>query len=186
LQSKWGNSIFLFFCNSNTNYQLTMHSSIKQILWKQFGASIDMLENAIVMCPEAHWDTDTKFWYKAYHCLFFLDYYLTLEPIHFAPPPPFTLSEFEDEMPERVYTKTELLQYLHASREKCHLLIAGLSRDISSKRWINESWSMNYSMHEILLYNMRHVQHHAAQLNLLLRQAIDDAPRWIKRSEREL
>ena len=27
---------------------------------------------------------------------------------------------------------------------------------------------MNYSVVEILLYNMRHVQHHAAQLNLLL------------------
>lgn len=32
---------------------------------------------------------------------------------------------------------------------------------------------------ESLLYNMRHVQHHAAQLNLLLRQATNDAPRWV-------
>ena len=33
---------------------------------------------------------------------------------------------------------------------------------------------MNFA--ELPLYNMRHVQHHAAQLNLLLRQAADDAP----------
>ena len=26
--------------------------------------------------------------------------------------------------------------------------------------------------------NMRHVQHHAGQLNLILRQSIDSAPRW--------
>jgi len=39
---------------------------------------------------------------------------------------------------------------------------------------------MNYSMvEEILLYNMRHVQHHAAQLNQLLRQEIDQAPDWV-------
>jgi hypothetical protein len=30
-----------------------------------------------------------------------------------------------------------------------------------------------------LLYNMRHVQHHAAQLNLILRQTIDSAPGWV-------
>lgn len=34
---------------------------------------------------------------------------------------------------------------------------------------------------ELLLYNMRHVQHHAAQLNMLLRQATDSAPRWVSK-----
>jgi hypothetical protein len=29
---------------------------------------------------------------------------------------------------------------------------------------------------ELLLYNLRHVQHHTAQLNLILRQVIDSAP----------
>ncbi|HEX8145957.1 MAG TPA: hypothetical protein VF591_02050 [Pyrinomonadaceae bacterium] len=32
---------------------------------------------------------------------------------------------------------------------------------------------------ELLLYNMRHVPHHAAQLNLLPRQAAGDAPRRV-------
>jgi uncharacterized damage-inducible protein DinB len=32
---------------------------------------------------------------------------------------------------------------------------------------------------ELLLYNLRHVQHHAGQLHLLLRQTTDDAPRWV-------
>ena len=34
---------------------------------------------------------------------------------------------------------------------------------------------------ELLLYNMRHVQHHAAQLNLLLRQTTNSAPRWVSK-----
>ena len=35
---------------------------------------------------------------------------------------------------------------------------------------------------ESLLYNMRHVQHHAAQLNLLLRQSTNSAPDWVARA----
>ncbi len=156
-----------------------MDNNLNTSLWNQFGASIDMLENAITFCPEEHWDTERKFWYNAYHCLFFLDYYLTMEPKSFAPPAPFSESEFEDRMPERVYSKQELLDYLQWNREKCHTLISGLTAEGFTDRWINESGSMNYSVLEILLYNMRHVQHHAAQLNLLLRQTINDAPDWV-------
>ena len=145
-----------------------------------------MLENAIQQCPGEYWDTDTKFWYNAYHCLFFLDYYLTMQPATFAPPPPFTLSEFGDDMPERVYTKEEVMNYLQFNREKCKKLVTGLTEEKLNDRWINESGSMNYSILEILLYNMRHVQHHAGQLNLLLRQTIDDVPRWVFQAKSDL
>jgi uncharacterized damage-inducible protein DinB len=36
---------------------------------------------------------------------------------------------------------------------------------------------------ELLLYNMRHVQHHAAQLNLILRQKTESAPGWVARAK---
>lgn len=160
-----------------------MEQNFRESLWKQFGASIDMLENAVKMCPTAHWDTETKFWYNAYHCLFFLDYYLTLEPKDFAPPPPFSFSEFEDRMPELTYSKDEVLSYLNFCREKCRKLISGLTDEIARSNWENESKTMVYPVVEILLYNMRHVQHHAAQLNLLLRQEIDNTPDWIFRSQ---
>jgi hypothetical protein len=41
---------------------------------------------------------------------------------------------------------------------------------------------LNLSIAELFLYNMRHVQHHAAQLNLMLRQTVDSAPRWVARA----
>jgi len=85
-------------------------------------------------------------------------------------------------MPARVYSKNELLDYLQYNREKSHNLLAGLTGEALEKRWINESGTMNFSVLEILLYNMRHVQHHAAQLNLLLRQEIDNAPGWVLRA----
>ena len=156
---------------------------LKGILWRQFGASIDMLQNAIESCPEANWDTEQQFWYSAYHTLFFLDYYLTHEPKDFAPPAPFDLSEFEDRMPPRSYSKAELLTYLLFCREKCKQLIGGLSDKSMQVYWTNQSQTMHYPIVEILLYNLRHVQHHTAQLNLLLRQGTNDAPEWVYEAE---
>ena len=37
---------------------------------------------------------------------------------------------------------------------------------------------------ELLLYNMRHVQHHTAQLNLILRQVTNSAaPGWVGKAQ---
>jgi len=156
-----------------------MLAIFKESVWKQFGASIEMMENAIAACPDNLWDTDTKFWYNAYHCLFFLDYYLTLNPIGFMPPHPFTQSEFEDSLPPRTYSKDELLIYLHLCKEKCRTVISDLTDETAISHWTNESKTMSYPVIEILFYNMRHVQHHAAQLNLLLRQGMNEAPEWV-------
>ncbi|MEE1962438.1 DinB family protein [Allomuricauda taeanensis] len=156
-----------------------MNPSLKEDIWRQFGASIDMLENAIKLCPSDLWDSEKNFWYITYHCLFWLDYYLTPKPSDFSPPAPYTLSEFDPSgtKPDRTYSKKEMLSYLSYSRKKCLGLISSLTEDIASSRWINDY--KNYSVFEILLYNMRHVQHHTAQLNLILRQEIDNAPQWV-------
>lgn len=161
-----------------------MDNSFKETLWKQFGASIDMLENAITMCPGELWDTEEKFWYTSYHCLFFLDYYLTLDPSTYISPEPFTNSEFEGKLPERTYTKNELLSYVQESREKCHKLLSDFTNDTAKMRWVNQY--RNYSMFEMLLYNMRHVQHHSAQLNKFLRKSINNAPAWVMQTKDDL
>lgn len=164
----------------------TMIDIYKETLWKQFGASMDMLENAVVACPDTFWDTDKKVWYNAFHCIFWLDYFLTLEPAKYSPPESFGLTEFgpPGTMPDRVYSKVELLAYLQACREKCRMLIAELTDEVAGKRWVNEY--RDYAVFEILLYNMRHVQHHAAQLNLLLRQGVDHAPDWVWQTSKAL
>jgi hypothetical protein len=158
-------------------------SSLKEAIWSQFGAGLDMLENAISMCPEEHWDTTLNYWYLSYHCIFWTDYYLTSEPSKFEPPKPFTLSEFDPsgKKPERTYTPTELLGYLAHCRQKAKQLISGLTTEKLNDRWVNDY--KNFSMLEILFYNLRHIQHHAAQLNLLLRQTIRNAPAWVSQTE---
>jgi hypothetical protein len=152
------------------------------IVWRQFGAALEMLENAVRACPDELWGDRRRrpeFWYVAYHALFYLDLYLSGSAEGFAPPEPFTLDELDPagRMPERVYTKAELLDYLGHCRAKCRATVGALTGESARERRVFAWVEMDAA--ELLLYNLRHVQHHAAQLNLLLRQATGEAPRWV-------
>ena len=163
-----------------------MIETVKKTCWQQFGATLDMLGNAINLCPDALWDTDRLFWYWSFHCLFWTDYYLTLDPDSFTPPAPFTFSEFESggAIPDRTYTKEELLNYLKHCSDKAFKLINSFTEESVQTPWVNKT--KNFTVLEILLYNMRHVQHHAAQFNKILREEIDQAPSWVSVAKRNI
>ena len=162
-----------------------MNAQMKSYIWQQFGAAIDMIENAIAACPEEVWGNKigySEFWYITFHTLFYLDLYLSESDKSFKPPEPFTLDELDERglLPDRVYTKQEILQYLSHGRDKCRLTITHMTEEQANKR-SGFSW-LDLSTAEVLLYNMRHVQHHAAQLNLLLSQKLGSAPKWVKKT----
>ena len=172
-----------------------MEETWKEAVWQQFGAAIDMLENAMRACPDELWNSRSQkpersqqpeFWYLVYHTLFWLDFYLSEPGSSFDPPAPFTLDEMDPAgvLPERPYTKDELQNYLEHGREKCRRLIAALNNERGVEHVAVGSFEG--SPMELLLYNLRHVQHHAAQLNLILRQQIDSAPRWVRKTSRSL
>ncbi len=160
----------------------------KTILWQQFGAAIDMLENAMRACPDELWSAPSRppafgdFWYIVYHTLFFLNLYLSGSVDGFAPPTPFTLEELDPAgiLPERPYSKAELLGYLEHGRNKCRTTIAALTI-AQARRLCRFAWGET-SFAELLLDNMRHVQEHTAQLNWILGQKIGFAPRWVMRT----
>jgi len=147
-----------------------------------------MLENAIKACPEGQWDGSSRFWYIAYHTTFWTDYYLSDTPLEkdYRPPAPFDLSEFEDgRLPERVFDKTEVLSLLHHGRKRLQKQLKdSTTEDLMEKRFTSEY--KNFSLFEMLLYNMRHVQHHTAQLNLLIRQGGNTPPDWVSRTTEKL
>ena len=162
-----------------------MDTTFKNIVWSQFGAAMDMLGNALEACPDELWGDGTRqpeFWYVAFHTLFFLDLYSYGSVDGFAPPPPFSLSEMDPAgaFPERVYTKDELRAYLERCRWRVRSAIAALTEENARERAVFD-W-LEIGVGELLLYNMRHVQHHTAQLNLLLRQQTDSAPRWVQKA----
>ncbi len=164
--------------------------TLRSIIWQQFGAAIDDLDNALRACPDELWrdrlyDTGSKrpefseFWYLVYHALFWLDLYLTGAEEGFVPPSPFTLIEQDEDgpLPERPYTKDELESYLADCRKKCQATIEALT-DEAAQRRCRFGWG-EVSFAELLLYTMRHIQGHASQLNLRLGQKTGAAPVWV-------
>jgi hypothetical protein len=155
----------------------------KEILWRQFRSAIDAFGEALRNCPDDLWQTKlwedqpdqwvaqgfSSYWYLCYHTLFWLDLYLTGAEESFTPPAPFDLVEMvANENLPRVYTKDELLGYLSLCRQRCQETIMGMS-DEQAYRPCEFAWG-KLPFTELLLYTMRHVQEHAAQLHLFLGQ----------------
>jgi hypothetical protein len=165
-----------------------MDKKTKDILWNQFGASIDMLINVVSNCPADYFTTHKRFYYIAFHSTIFLDYYLTIPPKDFTPLLFFTqkpaherpIDSIDDLIPDKEYSQQDIVNYLMHSREKCKSLIDSLSDEKLNERFKegDEPSDMDYPILEILLYNLRHTQHHAAQLNMLLRQDINLHFEW--------
>lgn len=169
-----------------------MNTPWKTIIWQQFGAAIDMLDNALRACPDELWHEQlwhdpaerpeySQCWYIAYHTLFWLDLYLSGTAEGFTPPAPFTRDELDPAglLPKRPFTKDELRAYLLHCRNKCRATIEALTDETAQQR-CRFGWG-EVSFAELLLYNMRHVQEHAAQLSLLIGQRAgpDSAPDWV-------
>ena len=166
-----------------------METTVRTGLWRQFGAAIDMFENALVACPaslwrERLWSNPTppwfppefpEFWYVTFHALVWLDLYLSGVPEEdFAPPAPFAQGELDsvEALPEQPYTREELHAYLVATRRKCHDTLIALT-DERARQTVSYPWArgLPVSYLELQLYNLRHVQGHAARASPLSRKA---------------
>lgn len=161
---------------------MSVDNAVSAAIARQLGASIDMLDNAIAGCPDPLWDDGSgpyAFWYIAFHTLFWLDLYLKGSVEDYKPPAPFTLEELDPAgiIPDRPYTKEELRSFLAHCRRHLHQAIAGLTEEAASRR-CRFGWG-EASYLELLLYNLRHVQHHVGQLNLRIREKTGSAPRWV-------
>jgi len=180
-----------------------LETSWQTALWRQFGAAIDMLENALVACPASLWTQRLwrtapppefppqfgEFWCVTFHALVWLDLYLSGIPEEeFAPPAPFAQGVIDspEALPERPYTQQELRGYLASLHRKCHATPVALT-DVQARQPVGHPWSAGQpiSFLELQLYNMRHVQEHAAQLSLFLGQhpTPDADLGWVLRTE---
>ncbi|MGH9204201.1 MAG: DinB family protein, partial [Vicinamibacterales bacterium] len=161
-----------------------------EALWRQFGAAIDMLEDAIEECPDDLWrhrlwrdgQSEVEYsevWNVISHALFWLDLYLSGTEEGFAPPAPFGLEELDASgpLPPRVFTKDELLTYLRDCRNRCRATVEQMS-DGKAQALHEFGWG-KVDFFELQMYNMRHVQEHAAQLALLLGHERGIGTRWV-------
>lgn len=159
-----------------------METGWKIILEQQFGASVDMLERALFACTDTLWGDRTQrpeYWYLVYHTLFTLDRYLSRAVKTLPAPAPFALRESnaEEPLPERPYTKEEITSYLEHGRQKARAAFELLAAE--QARAHRSFAPGELSVFELLVYNTRHIQHHTAQLYLMLRRHTDSTPGWV-------
>ena len=167
-----------------------MDMIVRTALWQQFSAAIGMLENALLACPETLWQEhlwidvesadDGTFWDITYHTLGCLDRFLTGCSLEALP--------VFKKRADGVIPRDELHLYLVQLRQTCQAILAALSNEKAHQPY-TFPWpgGATVSFFELQLYNMRHVQEHAAQLSLFLGQHTipDEALDWVPQAKDE-
>jgi hypothetical protein len=166
-------------------------TSLRTALKSQYHAALGMLRQTIEQCPDDLWlSTEPKnaYWQVAYHALFFTHVYLLPDEAAFRP---WAGHQGDVQHPDGIagradsssslpllpkpYTKSEVLAYWSICDAMVDSALDTLDLDSpnSGFRW----YDMPKLEHQIV--NIRHIQHHTAQLADRLRFATDAGTRWI-------
>jgi hypothetical protein len=173
---------------------------------REFDDAIDRLEAALRECPDELWGaslwevkrTDpwiwpannqpepgrtvqsiqifSAIWVVAYHCLFYLDFYVTTDMASFSTPEYIRGGVEEDPInehgtarfPDPVYPKELLLQYLAYGRERARNVISSLTdSDVEERCPPDHPWA-GKTLAELLQVNLAHVREHGGQIRAFL------------------
>ena len=138
----------------------------------QFYAALEMLKQAILKCPASRWndrEARKKFWQISYHALFYTHLYLQDSEKDFKPwikhrdqnqilgqlpwPP------HDNPKIGEPFSKGEILEFL----EFCQKQVEDKVTDLNLEAESGFDW-LPFSKLELQIYNIRHLQHHAAEL----------------------
>ncbi len=134
------------------------------------------------------WDApvgNNPFCQVAFHTLFFADYYLGRDeaslreqPFHLDHAQFFRdYEELQDRKPEFLYDKPTVKEYLAHCRNKASEVIAAeTAESLNAPAGFG---GRPFCRAELHVYNIRHIQHHAAQLSLRLRLDVKENIPWI-------
>jgi DinB superfamily len=166
-------------------------NSLRTILKSQYHASLAMLRKTIEQCPDEIWMSGehlNSFWQVAYHVLFYTHLYLQPNEAAFKPwahhqadvqnqdgltfPP-----DPKSDLPvgPQPYSKNQVLEYWNFVDQLVDTTVDSL--DLMSPQ--SGFWWYKCSKLEHQFINLRHVQHHQAQLADRLRSAANISTRWV-------
>jgi hypothetical protein len=167
-----------------------MRDTLAELLAHQYEASLCTLNLAVVRCPESSWNEPVakwKFCQAAFHAVFFADVYLQpsddvaavkLQTFHIEHKADFRdYEELEDREHVLLYEKPFVLSYLEHIRRKAQAISARESADMLAGP--SGFRRRKCSRAELHVYNIRHIQHHAAQLSLRLTLDTDMEVPWV-------
>lgn len=160
----------------------------KQVVTNQYLGALRTLSLCVERCPESHWNMtvgNLKFSQVAFHTLFFADCYmgrnsdeLKQQQFHLDHPEFFRdYEEMEDRRQVLLYDRPTILLYMEHCRQKGSLAIA--SETAESLAGESGFYWLKFPRAEVHSYNTRHIQHHAAQLSLKLRNECGVEIPWV-------
>jgi hypothetical protein len=164
---------------------------LRAILKSQYHAALAMLRETIERCPDDVWyskEHTNSFWQVAYHALFFAHLYLQPNEAAFRP---WEGHQSDVQHPDGIpgtadpnstlplipkpYTKAEVLAYWNVCEQMVDDAVDALDLDSPDSGF---SW-YKVSKLEHQIVNIRHIEHHMAQLADRLRSSAGIGIRWV-------
>jgi hypothetical protein len=160
----------------------------KAVLKSQYHAALDMLTQAVDLCPDDLWissEHPNAFWHVAYHALFVTHMYLQKDVESFRPWEHHRDTyQFLGQVPGNPqlspkigepYSKAQISAY----RMLCEREIDGAVEriDLAAQQSGFPWYTMSKLEHQLV--NLRHLQHHTAQLADRLRRSAGRGVSWV-------
>lgn len=165
--------------------------AVRSALKRQYGAAIAMLRDAVERCPDDLWFDErptNRSWQVAYHALFFAHFYLGRDEHAFVP---WSRHQGDVQYPDGIpgpadpasplplcatpYSRADVLAYADFCAERVDREVDAL--DLAAETCGFPWYPIPKLDHQIV--NIRHIQHHAAQLADRVRAAADVGVRWV-------
>jgi hypothetical protein len=150
------------------------------VLVSQYLASLEMLKQAIVLCPQSLWNVPgdkNKFWQVAYHALYFTHEYLADSYETFTPWIKHReVYDFDDSQTFEPYDKEAILEYLAF----CQQHVAERVPQLKLEEMEGHGDAMTTM--ELQIYSIRHIMQHTGELmqRLCIMEAEVNWVGWIK------
>ena len=164
---------------------------LKTILKSQYHAALQMLHQSIETCPDDLWESGSyrnQFWQVAYHTLFFTHLYLQPELSAFKPWAEHRsdvqhedaivgAADPESKLPliANPYSKRQVMDYWSFCDQMIDSAVDDL--DLSAGESGFSWYTCSKLEHQFI--NLRHTQHHTAQLADRLRTFADIGIKWV-------
>jgi hypothetical protein len=130
---------------------------VKDVIRSQYLASLAMLKQAIIKCPQPMWDDPRdkdKFWFKAYHAIYYTHLYLQVSRAEFV-----RWEKHPNPVSCTPLSKGEVLNYLaFVEQEVTHRVPV---TDLEAESGFH---GFRINKLELAFVNIRHIQQHAGEL----------------------
>jgi len=166
-----------------------MLSEIKKSYSRQIGAAFKMLENVIDNTNDTTWTArinNMPFWQICYHVLWFTDFYFHANQATFQPQS-FDMEGIHNywvkpdsqmiENQKHPISKNNMKAYCKYVKQKANQFIHSINDTYFTAPSPFE-WH-GFPKIDLVDYNLRHLQHHVGQLDIVLRREQDMGNPWI-------